>query len=76
MDCRRRRCLSFARCHSVPDRVRMLTEDYRFSTPGGVDLVQDAEDCSDCRRATAVQPFLVSWVGRSRPRARGNYDAV
>ena len=54
----------------------MLTEDYRFSTPGGVDLVQDAEDCSDCRRATAVQPFLVSWVGRSRPRARGNYDAV
>ena len=30
---------------AAPDRVHALTEDYRCSAPGGVDLAHDAEDC-------------------------------
>ena len=52
---------------AAPDRVHALTEDYRCSAPGGVDLAHDAADRDAGRKAT--QPFRVLW-GKHGPNER------
>ena len=52
---------------AAPDRVHALTEDYRCSAPGGVDLAHDAADRAAGRKA--AQPFRVLW-GKHGPNER------
>ncbi|KAI1792654.1 alpha/beta-hydrolase [Ganoderma leucocontextum] len=47
---------------STPDRVHAVTEDYRCSAPGGIDLEHDAEDRKAGRKSK--QSFRVLWGGR------------
>ena len=52
---------------ATPERVHALTEDYRCSAPGGIDLEHDTEDRKAGRKAK--QPFRVLW-GKKGPNER------